>query len=297
MKNIVKAKPFIKWVGGKGQLLEQLDALLPTGFNEWENVTYIEPFGGGGAMLFHMLQKYPNITRAVINDINHDLIITYRVVRDNPEKLIDALRSMETSYYALPDMEFKKAMFLNMRSIYNNMRNRPVLSEVELAAHFIFLNKTCFNGLYRVNRDGKFNVPFGKYKSPRICDEALIKADSEILKCVEILEGNFADTVNYADGKTLFYFDPPYRPISKTSNFNDYTKDGFNDAMQISLKELCDTINNSGYAFLLSNSDCPDGFFDKLYSDYHINRVSASRSVNSNAAKRGKITEIVVSNF
>lgn len=287
------AKPFIKWVGGKGQLLGQLEALLPADFDKWKDVTYIEPFGGGGAMLFHMLQSYPNISHTVINDINHELITCYRVVRDNVEKLIELLKGYQRDYDALPDMESKQGFYIRMREKYN----RGNLDDTELAGLFIFLNKTCFNGLYRVNRSGKFNVPFGKYKSPCICNDGILRTDSLLLKHVEILEGDFNDTIKYAEGKTLFYFDPPYRPISETSNFNDYTKDSFNDEAQIRLKQLCDKINCRGYAFLLSNSDCPDGFFDKLYSGYDISRVSASRCVNSNTAKRGKISEIVVRNF
>lgn len=233
-----KAKPFIKWVGGKGQLIEQLEAKLPADFDNWENATYIEPFVGGGAMLFYMLQQHPNIKRAVINDINSDLVTCYRTVRDNVEELIPALQDIQAQYYALQDMEAKREMFMAVRQRYNEKNLDPI----ENTAKFFFLNRTCFNGLYRVNKKGLFNVPCGKYMQPQICDEDTLRADSELLKRVEILEGDFEKTLLYAQGKTLFYFDPPYRPLSDTSSFNDYTKEAFNDDSQVRLKEFCDKV-------------------------------------------------------
>jgi DNA adenine methylase len=295
---MVKAKPFIKWVGGKGQLLEQLETLLPNDFDNWKDATYIEPFVGGGAMLFHILQKYPNINHAVINDINHDLIVCYCTVRDNVEELISSLKDIEQHFHSLPNIETKREMFINCRSRYNEKN----LNNIENTTLFFFLNRTCFNGLYRVNRKGLFNVPYGKYLTPQICDETTLRIDSELLKRVEILEGDFTKTLDFAQDKTLFYFDPPYRPLSSTSSFNDYTKESFNDESQIRLKKFCDVVNRCGYTFMLSNSDCKgnnenDNFFDILYSDYQIDRVMASRNVNANAAKRGKITEILVRNY
>ncbi len=295
---MTKAKPFIKWVGGKGQLLEQLEALLPADFDNWDNATYIEPFVGGGAMLFNMLQKHPNIKRAVINDINHDLIVCYQTVRDNVEKLIPSLRDIEKRYYALTDMEAKREMFMEVRARYNEKN----LDAIENTTLFFFLNRTCFNGLYRVNRKGLFNVPCGKYLTPQICDEATLRADNELLQRVVILEGDFEQTIDFAQDQTLFYFDPPYRPLSDTSSFNDYTKDAFNDDSQVRLKEYCDVVSERGYKFMLSNSDCKgkneeDNFFDVLYGAYQIDRVMASRNVNANAAKRGKISEILVHNY
>ena len=295
---MAKAKPFIKWVGGKGQLLEQLEALLPADFDNWDNATYIEPFVGGGAMLFNMLQKHPNIKRAVINDINHDLIVCYQTVRDNVEQLIPSLQDIEKRYYALTDMEAKREMFMEVRARYNEKN----LDAIENTTLFFFLNRTCFNGLYRVNRKGLFNVPCGKYLMPQICDEGTLRADNELLQRVEILEGDFEQTIDFAQEQTLFYFDPPYRPLSDTSSFNDYTKDAFNDDSQVRLKEYCDVVSERGYKFMLSNSDCKgkneeDNFFDVLYGAYQIDRVMASRNVNANAAKRGKISEILVHNY
>ncbi|MCR4958399.1 MAG: DNA adenine methylase [Prevotella sp.] len=295
---MAKAKPFIKWVGGKSQLLEQLDAQLPFNFKNWENVTYIEPFVGGGAMLYYMLQQYPNIRHAVINDINPDLTTCYLTVRDMSEELIASLMDIQNSYNALQTEEGRKEFFLAVRDRYNEKGLDPI----ENTTKFFFLNRTCFNGLYRVNKKGLFNVPFGKYINPQICDPTTIRKDCELLQRVEILTGDFEGTFNYAQGNTFFYFDPPYRPLSDTSSFNDYAKEAFNDDAQIRLKKYCDRINDAGFRFMLSNSDCKgkneeDNFFDVLYGAYHIERVLASRNINSNPNKRGKLTEILVRNY
>ena len=295
---MAKAKPFIKWVGGKSQLIDQLDMQLPADFGNWENVTYIEPFVGGGAMLFYMLQRYPNIEHAVINDINPDLVTCYRTVRDNPKQLIESLADIEMAYLALETEERRKDFFMAVRERYNEKNLDPI----ENTTKFFFLNRTCFNGLYRVNKKGLFNVPFGKYSNPTICDPETILKDSELLQRVEILNGDFEATFEHAQGNSLFYFDPPYRPLSDTSSFNDYAKESFNDDAQIRLKVYCDRINEAGFHFMLSNSDCKgknenDNFFDFLYGAYQIERVWASRSINSNPAKRGKLTEILVHNY
>ena len=293
-----KAKPFIKWVGGKSQLIEQLEAQLPADFDNWENVTYIEPFVGGGAMLFYMLQRYPNINHAIINDINSDLATCYRTVRDTPEQLISSLKDIEKAYLALETEDGRKDFFMAIRERYNEKNLDPI----ENTTKFFFLNRTCFNGLYRVNKKGLFNVPFGKYANPTICDPETIRKDSELLQRVEILNGDFEATFEYAHGNTFFYFDPPYRPLSDTSSFNDYAKEAFNDDAQIRLKEYCDRIHEAGFRFMLSNSDCKgkneeDNFFDVLYQAYQIERVWASRNINSNPNKRGKLTEILVHNY
>lgn len=295
---MAKTKPFIKWVGGKTQLIEQLDAQLPADFGNWDNVTYIEPFVGGGAMLFYMLQQYPNIHHAVINDINPDLVCCYRTVRNHVDALIDSLRNYEQLYLALQTEEGRKEFYLAARDRYNEKNLDPI----ENTTLFFFLNRTCFNGLYRVNKKGLFNVPFGKYVNPTICAPETLHKDSELLQRVEILQGDFEQTFNHAQGNTLFYFDPPYRPLSDTSSFNDYTKESFNDEAQVRLKEYCDRINEAGFKFMLSNSDCKgkneaDNFFDVLYKDYQIERVWASRSINANSTKRGKLTEILVHNY
>ena len=295
---MVNAKPFIKWVGGKSQLIEQLDAQLPADFDSLEDVTYIEPFVGGGAMLFYMLQHYPNINHAIINDINPDLTTCYRTVRDNPKELIASLQDIENTYFSLNTEEARKEFFMVVRNRYNEKNLDPI----ENTTKFFFLNKTCFNGLYRVNKKGLFNVPFGRYSNPTICNPETILKDSELLQRVEILNGDFEETFKYAQGNTLFYFDPPYRPLSDTSSFNNYTKEAFNDDAQIRLKKYCDRINDAGFKFMLSNSDGKsvngeDNFFDVLYAAYQIERVLASRSINSNPNKRGELTEILVRNY
>ena len=295
---MVNVKPFIKWVGGKSKLIEQLDAQLPADFDSLENVTYIEPFVGGGAMLFYMLQHYPNINHAIINDINPDLTTCYRTVRDNPKELIASLQDIENTYFSLNTEEARKEFFIVVRNRYNEKNLDPI----ENTTKFFFLNKTCFNGLYRVNKKGLFNVPFGRYSNPTICNPETILKDSELLQRVEILNGDFEETFKYAQGNTLFYFDPPYRPLSDTSSFNNYAKEAFNDDAQIRLKKYCDRINDAGFKFMLSNSDGKsvngeDNFFDVLYAAYQIERVLASRSINSNPNKRGELTEILVRNY
>lgn len=294
----MKAKPFIKWVGGKGQLIEQLEALLPADFDKWENVTYIEPFVGGGAMLFHMLQTHSNIKRAVINDINEDLTTCYRVVRDNPTELVNALKEIQSEYYSLKTEDVRKQFYMIMRDEFNTKTLPPIRN----TCLFFFLNRTCFNGLYRVNKSGLFNVPFGKYETPTICDPITIYADSELLQDVTITTGDYQQTIEMAHGKTLFYFDPPYRPLSNTSSFNDYAKEAFNDIAQTRLKRFCDSVEKAGFYFMLSNSDCfntpaKDRFFEDLYLEYIIDRVWASRNVNANPNKRGKLQEILVHNY
>lgn len=249
-------------------------------------------------MLFYMLQAYPNIKSAVINDINPDLTRCYRVVRDTPSELIESLEAIQSSYYALHTESERKDFFLHQRERFNTHSSNGI----ERTTLFFFLNRTCFNGLYRVNKAGKFNVPFGKYTSPLICDAATIYADSKLLQKVEIMTGDFEQTFTKINGNTFFYFDPPYRPLSSTSSFNDYTKESFNDDAQIRLKRFCDRLNEYGVDFMLSNSDClgkdgKDRFFDDLFIDYKIERVWASRNVNAIASKRGKLTEIVVNNF
>ena len=249
-------------------------------------------------MLFYLLQHYPNIRQAVINDINGDLTTCYQTVRDYPEELIASLQDIQGAYKALRSEEERKDFFMAERAKYNEKNLDPI----ENTTKFFFLNRTCFNGLYRVNKKGFFNVPFGKYVNPQICDEETIRLDSALLRHVEILNGDFERTFEYTDGNTLFYFDPPYRPLSDTSSFNDYTKESFNDDAQIRLKEFCDKIHEAGFMFMLSNSDCKgkneeDNFFDVLYANYNIERVWAARYINSNPSKRGKLTEILVHNY
>ena len=234
MKNTYPAKPFVKWVGGKTQLLDDIKKSLPYDLSLMNDVTYVEPFVGGGAVMFWILQEYPNIKKAIINDINTELICTYNVIKSDVENLIAELTQIQYEYLSLDDAH-RKNYFLSKRELFNERK----CSNVKTAALFIFLNRTCFNGLYRVNSKGAFNVPHGKYTNPKICDEETLKADSAILQRVEILCGDFAQTGKYAGGNVLYYLDPPYRPLTETSAFTSYSKDGFNDNEQMRLRDFC----------------------------------------------------------
>lgn len=295
----MNAKPFVKWAGGKGQLLSQLDEYLPQHLDK-RPFTYIEPFVGGGAMLFYMLQRYHNIQHAVINDINPDLTTCYRTVRDTPEELITALLDIQNAYNALTTEKGRRDFFLAVRDRYNEKNLDPI----ENTTKFIFLNRTCFNGLYRVNKKGLFNVPFGKYINPQICDPTTIRLDSKLLQRVEILTGDYEATLDHTgDGYNFFYFDPPYRPLNATSSFNSYSKEEFNDEEQIRLRDFCARLNDRlGIDWMLSNADCSaknpeDTFFEDIYTDFFINRVYASRAINANPSKRGKLTELLICNY
>lgn len=292
----IKAKPFIKWVGGKTQLIQRIDQALPENFDALKDVTYVEPFVGGGAVLFWILQQYPNISKAVINDINPDLTTAYKIIKEKPTELINELRVVQDEYLCL-DEENRKAYYLKAREKFNTKRLDPIVN----TTFFIFLNRTCFNGLYRVNSKGLFNVPFGRYSNPKICDSDTILADSKVLQKVEILTGDFEETLRYTSNNSLFYFDPPYKPLTDTSSFNSYSKESFNDNEQIRLGNFCKKLDALGHTFILSNSDVKgknpdDDFFDELYQQFNINRVYASRMVNSNAEKRGKLTELLITN-
>jgi DNA adenine methylase len=242
-------------------------------------------------MLFYILQKY-SIKNSIINDINPDLATCYRMVRDCPLELIDTLYELQNDFYELKTEEERRNFFLNKRDDFNS----KLENDIKNSALFIFLNKTCFNGLYRVNKSGKFNVPYGKYINPVICDRETILVDSKLLQNVQIYNGDFGEI----DGKfckgTFFYLDPPYRPISETSTFTSYTKEGFGDDSQLRLKSFCDKLNDSGANFLMSNSDSGD-YFDKLFYNYNISKVACSRAINSNPNKRGKLTEILIKNY
>lgn len=290
------ARPFIKWVGGKTQLLDDIKNSLPRDLSQRDGMTYVEPFVGGGAVLFWILQEYPNITRAIINDINAELICTYRVVKYNVESLIIELKRLQAEYLQLDDVA-RKQYFLAQRERFNGNDK----TDIETAALFIFLNRTCFNGLYRVNSKGKFNVPHGRYSNPKICDEETLRADSAVLQRVEILCGDFTQTGKYADDNVLYYFDPPYRPLTETAAFTSYSKEGFDDAEQTRLRDFCDHIASKHALFVASNSDPQnadngDNFFDNLYGRFSIRRVSATRMINSKADGRGMVSEIMISN-
>ncbi len=287
------AKPFVKWAGGKSQLIKDIEEKI-----SYSTHTYIEPFVGGGALLFYLLNNYPNLKKIVINDINTDLIDTYKTIKNNIDELIFLLQKWQEEYHnLLEDTEAKKVYYYAKRTLFN----KRISDKTTQSALFIFLNKTCFNGLYRVNRKNGFNVPIGSYKKPLICDTENLNAVHLSLQKVEILNGDFEQTLSYAEKETLFYFDPPYKPLSETSSFTSYAKYEFNDNEQIRLANFCKKIDKLGYNWILSNSDVKgknpnDNFFDDLFKDFQINRVLAKRSINANPNKRGQLTELLITN-
>ena len=290
------AKPFIKWAGGKTQLLEEIRSKYPSRIEK-----YCEPFVGGGAVLFDVLQKsYPE--QVLINDINKELINTYQQLRDNSDSLIELLSDLQRTY-KLHTAEENKILFYEKRDRYNELKVNGNESEnLEKAALFIFLNKTSFNGLYRVNSKGLFNVPFNNAKNPLLCDEENLRKCSKLLQNVEMITGDYSKCKDFIDEKTFVYIDPPYRPLTQTSAFTSYNESGFDDKEQIRLRKFIGEISEKGAKILASNSDPKnadenDDFFDELYSNFEIERVSASRMINSNAKKRGSINEILISNI
>lgn len=296
MKN--KAKPFLKWAGGKTQLIQKIQSSLPIQIKS-DKFTYIEPFVGSGAILFWMINEFPNLEKAVINDVNTDLINTYRTISSKPYELISILETLQNEYHSLvDDQNKKKEYYYDKRQLFNNRE----LEQSGQAALFIFLNRTCFNGLYRVNRKNEFNVPMGSYKQPTICNAENLLAVHNALQKVEILCGDFEETFNYTSDNSFFYFDPPYKPLSETSSFNSYAKDEFNDLEQIRLRDFCQKLEGLDHNWMLSNSDVKgknpdDNFFDDLYANFFIERVEAKRSINANPSKRGKLNELLITNY
>lgn len=292
------AKPFLKWAGGKTQLITEIEKSLPYEVTN-ENFTYIEPFVGSGAVLFWMLNNFPNLEKAVINDINEDLINTYRTIASNPKELISILQVLQNEFHALEGRdEQKKEYYYQKRELYNTRK----AEQSGQAALFIFLNRTCFNGLYRVNRKNEYNVPMGSYKRPTICDKENILAVSNALQKVDILSGDYEKTLHEATTNSFFYFDPPYKPLSNTSSFNSYAKDEFNDEEQIRLRNFCAKLEKLGHKWMLSNSDVNgkdtnNNFFDEIYSEFSIARVKARRSINANPEKRGELNELLITNY
>ncbi len=292
-------KPFLKWAGGKGQLLREIEKQYP--FHDYNIKKYVEPFVGGGAVFFDIINKY-DLEFIYISDTNNDLINAYRTIKYNKLDLIKLLKIMEKEYLN-KDKEHRKKYYLEKREKYNDIKIKGSNEHNVLkASYLIFLNKTCFNGLYRVNSKGLFNVPMGTYKNPQICDEKNIIAISDKLKRVKIECADFKDSEDFIDENTFVYFDPPYRPITKTANFTAYTSNEFNDNNQIELANFVKKIDKKGAKFVLSNSDPKntddeDDFFDDLYSEFKIRRVDAKRMINSNSKKRGNVKELLISNF
>lgn len=292
-------KPFLKWAGGKGQLLKEIEQYYP--FNKKEIKKYAEPFVGGGAVLFDVLNKY-ELKEIYISDINAELINTYCVIRDSVGVLIKMLYALQNEFVPL-DTDSRKIYYNKKRERFNELKiedNEKM--NIEKAALMIFLNKTCFNGLYRVNKKGFFNVPMGAYKNPMICDENNLRAVSGKLQKVTIVCGDYKESANFIDENTFVYFDPPYRPLTDTADFTAYTENAFNDEKQIELAHFADDMSKKGAVVLVSNSDPKnsnpnDDFFDKIYSKYRIKRVEANRMINCNSRARGKIKELLINNF
>lgn len=269
--------PVVKWVGGKRQIIDQIFQYIPKNIS-----TYYEPFFGGGAVLFELQPK-----KAVINDINKELINLYEVIKNNTEELLEDLKTHkndEEYFYYVRELDRDKAS-------YNS------LTPVQKASRIIFLNKTCYNGLFRVNKSGEFNAPFGRYKNPNIVNEITIRAVSNYFKKADItfMSKDFAEVLKGARKGAFVYLDPPYDPVSDTASFTGYDKGGFNRDEQIRLKNVCDKLNEKGIRFLLSNS--ATDFIKDLYADYQIELVKAKRAINSNGDKRGEIDEVLVMNL
>ncbi len=287
-------KPFVKWAGGKSQLLDEIRKKYPEKIER-----YCEPFVGGGAVLLDVLSNYhPN--EVLINDINAELANTYRQVKAITDDVIAMLKIMQEQYIPM-DGEARKEYYYSKRDRFNELILQSQ-NTAEKAALFIFLNRTCFNGLYRVNGKGMFNVPMGAYKNPLICDESNLLKISKLLKNVEIKCGDYKDCGEFIDNRTFVYIDPPYRPLNTTSNFTSYTSCEFGDKQQIELAKFVDMIAEKGAHVVVSNSDpknanADDNFFDEIYSKHNISRVMASRMINSKSSGRGEISELLISNF
>ncbi len=278
-----KAKPFLKWAGGKTQLITDIEKVLPKKFIN-KKFTFVEPFVGSGAILFWILNNFPKVEKAVINDINADLTNVYKIIASNPIELISVLKDFQNEYHSIDlEVDNKREYYTQKRTLFNTRST----DKATQAALFIFLNRTCFNGLFRVNKSNGFNVPIGSYKKPMICDADNIFAVSEALQKVEILTGDYQQTLLYAEKPALFYFDPPYKPLSKTSSFNTYSKEEFDDKEQIRLRDFCKTLNTLEHNWILSNSDVKgkdmdDNFFDDIYDQFNIGVTLSGRAFRFN---------------
>lgn len=292
----IKTKPFVKWAGGKSQLISEIRKKYPEKIN-----CYCEPFVGGGAVLFDVLANYKP-EKVLINDINKELIITYYQLQNNVDNLIKKLFALQKEFISA-DLEQRKNIYNNNRKLYNSLKNKSCENnELEIASLFIFLNKTCFNGLYRVNKNGDFNVPMGSYKNPLICDEINLKKSSSLLKNVKIICGDYSKCIDYINDETFVYIDPPYRPLTQTSSFTSYSAKVFDDKEQIRLADFINIISRKGAIVVASNSDPQnadenDMFFDNLYKNYSIKRIQAKRAINSKSEGRGNVSELLISNF
>ncbi len=278
------AKPFVKWAGGKSQLLDQFEDLFPKTFNN-----YIEPLVGGGAVFFHLFNTTRIKNKAILNDVNPELMNCYRVIKNKVEELIEKLKELEYRYRKAP-----KKIYYRVRK-WDRQKNFSKRSLVERAARTIFLNKTCYNGLYRVNNKGQFNVPFGRYKKPTICDEENLREVNVALQKAQLKSKDFTICLRCAKQGDFIYFDPPYYPISETADFTSYTKEDFTEKDQKRLKEVFKNLTGRKCKAMLSNSNT--NFIRNLYKKFQIYEVKAKRYINSNPQGRGKIVELVIINY
>lgn len=303
--NSINAKPFLKWAGGKTQLLEELEKRLPEPIKASRTIeTYVEPFIGGGAVFFYLRSKY-RINKSFIFDINKELILGYRTIQNDHMALIDRLKAIQDEYFKKQENE-REAYYYRIRSLYNFQAATFDYHEyneewIERTSRLIFLNKTCYNGLYRQNSKGEFNVPFGRYKNPTICDALSLIEVNKALQDTEIVLGDFKESDKFVEKDTLVYLDPPYRPLSTTSSFTAYAKEGFTDEDQKRLADYFRRMSDRGAYIILSNSDPKnedphDEFFDDLYKGYMIDRVPAKRFINCDTSKRGEIRELIITN-
>ena len=300
-----KARPFLKWAGGKRQLLEQLKLHLPPGLNDGRITRYVEPFIGSGAVFFDLVQSYI-LDDCLIADVNPELILVYQTIQRRVDELIERLGNLEWDYLSLSETD-RKNFYYRIRDRYNDQRDLvdfEVLESawVERSAYMLFLNRTGYNGLYRVNSNGDFNVPCGRYKNPRILDEENLHNVSAVLNQVSIRYGDFEEIGEFVDDKTLVYFDPPYRPISETAHFTTYSKGAFDDNQQLRLADFYRRLDTKGAVLMLSNSDPhnidpQDDFFERAFESFRIERLQAKRNINRDPSKRGPISELLILNY
>ena len=293
-------RPFVKWAGGKSSLISQLTNFFPFELKDGIINKYVEPFVGGGAVLINILQKY-DVKEAYAFDINRDLINCYNVIKENVDELIKELEIKEKEFIKL-ESEDRQAYFYNIRKEYNSYKITENELSIKRAGEFIFLNRTCFNGLYRVNKNGEFNVPCGKYKNPTICDSSNLRKLSYLIRNVVFQYGDYKKSEKYVDNNTFVYFDPPYRPLSITSGFTFYTKEDFNDENQKELANYFGKLDEKNAKLMLSNSNPKntnkdDSFFEDIYKGFNINEISAKRMINANAKGRGEISELLITNY
>jgi len=296
----MNVRPFVKWAGGKTQILTRLREKYPPQLGG-KILRYCEPFLGGGAVFFDVISHY-NLQEVLINDINAELINAYIQIKNQPKAIIKELQALENLYLPL-NHEDRKKVYYEKRELFNYLKsNSDEAVNLEKATLFIYLNKTCFNGLFRVNKKGLFNVPMGDYKTPVICDKKNLYEVSLLLQKVTIKCGDYKDCLSFADKNTFFYIDPPYRPLSETSHFTSYAETSFNDKEQTALGNFVDKLHAIGAKVVVSNSDPKnsnkqDLFFDELYKSYSIKRIAAKRMINCNGNCRGNISELLISNY